>query len=56
MGTPRQWQLVLGIIASVTTFLMLQAEVQAMPWAMIVLGCINVALAALRPGKLARDE
>lgn len=56
MGTPKQWQTILGIVAAVCAFLMIQPEVQQYAWAMIVLGCINVALAVLRPGKLARDE
>lgn len=49
----KQAQTLLGVVAAVCAFLMLQPEVQRMPWVMIGLGCINVALAVLRPGRLA---
>ena len=56
MGTPIQVQTVLGVIAAVCAFLMIQPEVQQYSWVMIALGCVNVALAVLRPGKLAKSD
>ena len=42
-----QWRTLTVVTASVTVFLLAQPEVQKYPWAMVLLGALNVAVAAI---------
>lgn len=53
MGTPIQWQTALGIIAAVCAYLLIQTDVVLEGWAKVLVASVSVAVAVLRPGKLA---
>lgn len=49
-----QWQTVRAVAAAVVSFLIIQPQVQPYPVLLLILGAINVALAAL-PGPQSQD-
>ena len=56
MGTPKQWQLILGVIAAVCAYLLIQTDVTFDGWSKVIVGAISVGVAVLRPGKLAGTD
>jgi len=56
MGTPKQWQLILGVVAAVCAYLLIQTDVALEGWAKVLVGAVSVGVAVLRPGKLAGTD
>lgn len=54
--TETNWKILFGVVTAVVTFLLIQPEVQQYPIVLLVLGCINVALAAASPAKRVTPE
>ena len=51
--TTRQWQTIFAMLAAITTFALatpLHPDFTLSPATAFVLGCVNVALAVVRPG------
>ena len=52
--TENQWRSVFIVAAAVVSYLLVQEDVPIEGWAKVLLGAVNVALAALSPSRLAR--
>lgn len=46
--TNQRWRLLFGAVSALCSFLLVQAEIQAIPAAMITIGAVNVVVAFLR--------
>lgn len=49
--TETNWKILFGVSTAIVTFLLIQPQVQAYPIVLLILGAINVALAAANPVK-----
>lgn len=56
MSNDNVWRTVFLVSAAVCSFLLVQPQVQQYPLALLVLGAINVALAAIRPDRESAAE
>ena len=53
--TAREWNVVITVLAAVVAYLLVQSDVDFPPGVDVLLGAAAVALAALRPDRLAGE-
>lgn len=53
--TENAWKTVFIVAAAVCSFLLIQPQLAEYPWVLLILGAVNVALAAANPVKRATE-